>query len=151
MARPPRVPVWLPWDQPVIYFVTLGVAGRRRVLHNAGAWDACRHTLDLLDRWQTLACTFMPDHGHFLVAPVWNRDEPLGQWMKWSKRWFRESNPHEWEWQEGGFDRLLRGFESAEEKWRYIRENPVRAGLVSHWSEWPYSFGFGTENCRPPL
>ena len=29
-----------------------------------------------------------------------------------------------------------------EEKWEYMRENPVRAGLVSHWSDWPYRIGF---------
>jgi hypothetical protein len=32
--------------------------------------------------------------------------------------------------------------ESAEEKWEYIREDPVREGLVSHWSDWPYRIGF---------
>ncbi|HPA18056.1 MAG TPA: hypothetical protein PLU30_09930 [Verrucomicrobiae bacterium] len=149
MARPPRVPVWLPLDQPVTYFVTLGIAGRRRVLDNAAAWNACRHTLARLDRWQTLACTLMPDHAHFLVGPIRDRDAPLGQWMKWFKRWFCHVHPHDWEWQEGGFDRLLRGSESAEEKWRYIRENPVRADLVQHWEAWPYSFGFGRDNSPP--
>ena len=48
----------------------------------------------------------------------------------------------DWQWQPGCFDRLLRREESAEEKWEYIRENPVRAGLVSHWSDWPYRIGF---------
>jgi hypothetical protein len=35
-----------------------------------------------------------------------------------------------WEWQPGCFDRLLRSDESLHEKWLYIQENPVRAGLV---------------------
>ena len=38
--------------------------------------------------------------------------------------------------------RKKRREESAAEKWEYIRENPVRAGLVSHWSDWPYRIGF---------
>ena len=41
-----------------------------------------------------------------------------------------------------GFDRLLRTSESIHEKWNYIRENPVRAGLVGHWKQWPYRKGF---------
>jgi len=37
---------------------------------------------------------------------------------------------------------LLRTSESIHEKWQYIRENPVRAGLVQHWKQWPYRYGF---------
>jgi hypothetical protein len=48
-------------------------------------------------------------------------------------------------WQQGGFDRLLRTSESVYEKWNYIRENPVRAGLVAHWKQWPYQKGFADE------
>jgi REP element-mobilizing transposase RayT len=28
--------------------------------------------------------------------------------------------------------------ESYSEKWHHVRENPVRAGLVSRWEDWPY-------------
>ena len=31
-----------------------------------------------------------------------------------------------------------RSAESYEEKWHYVRENPVRANLVSKWEDWPY-------------
>jgi hypothetical protein len=54
MARPPRIPVWLQWDQRVIYFITLCVAHRKH----------------------------------------------------------------------------------------YIRENPVRAGFVTRWENWPYLIGY---------
>ena len=33
-------------------------------------------------------------------------------------------------WQRGFFDHLLRNSESYAQKWDYVRENPVRAGLV---------------------
>jgi hypothetical protein len=42
-------------------------------------------------------------------------------------------------WQRGFFDHLLRSSESYSEKWNYVRENPVRAGLVSHANDWRYS------------
>ena len=43
--------------------------------------------------------------------------------------------PH---WQKGFFDHMLRSQESAGEKWKYVRENPVRAVLVEYSSEWRY-------------
>jgi hypothetical protein len=33
-------------------------------------------------------------------------------------------------WQPGFFDHILRSDESYAEKWNYVRDNPVRAGLV---------------------
>jgi hypothetical protein len=41
-------------------------------------------------------------------------------------------------WQEGFFDHLLRTDESYSQKWNYVRENPVRAGLVKSAAEWTY-------------
>jgi hypothetical protein len=33
----------------------------------------------------------------------------------------------------------LRGEESYGQKWNYVRESPVRAGLVMRAEDWPYS------------
>ncbi|NIP19094.1 MAG: hypothetical protein GWM87_13760, partial [Xanthomonadales bacterium] len=54
------------------------------------------------------------------------------------KRWTKEvfGDP-EWDFQPSGFDRLLRRQENAQNKWEYMRNNPVRAGLVKDWQEWP--------------
>jgi putative transposase len=41
-------------------------------------------------------------------------------------------------WQPGFFDHVLRNDESYSQKWEYVRENPVRAGLVARADEWPY-------------
>ena len=41
-------------------------------------------------------------------------------------------------WQRGFFDHLVRNTESYAQKWDYVRENPVRAGLVSTAEEWKY-------------
>ncbi len=41
-------------------------------------------------------------------------------------------------WQDGFFDHLLRHNESYREKWCYVRDNPVRKGLVANWDAWPY-------------
>jgi putative transposase len=42
-------------------------------------------------------------------------------------------------WQRGFFDHVLRNDENYGQKWNYIRENPVRAGLVNNAEDWPYS------------
>ncbi len=44
-------------------------------------------------------------------------------------------------WQPGCFDRLLRSDESLHDKWLYVQENPVRAGLVKHSRDRPYQIG----------
>jgi len=46
------------------------------------------------------------------------------------------ASPHS---QKGFFDHLLRSGESYSQKWEYVRDNPVRAGLVEAWEEWPYN------------
>jgi len=42
-------------------------------------------------------------------------------------------------WQRGFFDHLLRSEESYGQKWNYVRENPVRAGLAQNPEDWPYA------------
>ena len=41
-------------------------------------------------------------------------------------------------WQEEFFDHVLRSGESYGQKWSYVRENPVRAGLVATSEAWPW-------------
>jgi len=86
----------------------------------------------------------MPDHLHALVAPQ-DRDAKIAQYSAGLKRYVRRHTRAEWKWQEGVFDRLLRHEDSAEAKWIYMRENPVRAGLVERWEHWPYFIGYRVE------
>jgi hypothetical protein len=41
-------------------------------------------------------------------------------------------------WERGFFDHLLRSEESYAQKWAYVQQNPVRAGLVTRMDDWPY-------------
>ena len=156
MSRPPRIPNWLPWEQRTIYFITLCVEDRTPVLADPCAWGICRASFDKLDQWTILAAIAMPDHLHLLAAPVADREASLSAFAKWFKRWFNEAYwkdrqsasgiaAKSWRWQEGCFDRLLRSDESLSEKWEYLRQNPVRAGLVEDPDDWPYQFQFNAE------
>jgi putative transposase len=83
----------------------------------------------------------MPDHLHFFVA-IDDQRINLSEWMKSLKGVLsanlREAKKQPPYWQKGFFDHALRSSDSYAEKWNYVRENPVRAGLVSRWEEWPY-------------
>ncbi|HXY60365.1 MAG TPA: hypothetical protein VEH26_02035 [Chthoniobacterales bacterium] len=156
MAHPPRIPVWLPHDKEVVYFVTICVADRKRVLANDHAFSAFRIAASKLRTWEVLAAVLMPDHLHAIVAPTENRDADLGNFSGALKRWMREEmtkdgkrgacpTTAEWQWQPGCFDRLLRSDESIQEKWMYLLENPVRAGLVKCFEHWPYRFAYNED------
>ena len=41
-------------------------------------------------------------------------------------------------WQRDCWDRQLRQGDSYSEKWEYVRNNPVRAGLVARADDWPH-------------
>jgi putative transposase len=145
VGHPPRIPVWLPWESSVIYFVTICTANRKAVLANPETFRAFKFAASKLRDWQVLAAIVMPDHVHVIVAPIKNREANLGNFSAALKRWMREELTAPWKWQSGCFDRLLRSGESLHDKWLYIRENPVRAGLVQKWEDWPYRYEFNEE------
>ncbi len=143
MAQPPRLPaILLPLDVPVIYWITLCVERRERVLANATIFTAMTQTIAELRRWFVVSAVVMPDHFHALVSPKEERDSPVGDFFTGFKRVLRQRLRHPWNWQRSGFDRLLRSRDDAQEKWIYMRENPVRAGLAGSWEEWPFYFDY---------
>lgn len=92
--------------------------------------------------WRVGRYVLMTDHVHFFCAPL-EACRPLsllvGKWKEWTaKRAARELNLAVPLWQEEFFDHVLRSQESYEQKWIYVRDNPVRAGLVSNANNWPY-------------
>ncbi len=104
MGHPPRIPVWLRWDQEVVYFLTFCVARRQKVLANGQAFAAFKIAISRLAKWNVIAAVVMPDHIHLLIAPN-DRDEELGNASGAIKRWMRQELKAEWQWQPGSFDR----------------------------------------------
>jgi len=65
--------------------------------------------------------------------------EMMQAWKQWTaKRIVRALQLPAPVWQEEFFDHVLRSDESYAEKWTYVRENPVRKGLVAHSDDWPW-------------
>jgi len=85
----------------------------------------------------------MPDHVHAFVCG--GREFDVGLWVRGLKRVIRNAlqtaagtAATTTIWQPGFFDHLLRNSESYDQKWQYVRENPVRDGLVKQADDWPY-------------
>ena len=82
----------------------------------------------------------MPDHVHLFVRGDYNFR--LGPWIGTLKQALAKaamlSRAKGQIWEEGFFDHVLRTNESYSQKWNYVRENPVRAGLVKSAADWPY-------------
>ena len=82
----------------------------------------------------------MPDHIHFFAAPNAIEAPSLEKWMKYwkSRATSNMRKPGGTVWQRGHWDRQLRSGESYDDKWEYVRSNPVRHGLVIKADDWPY-------------
>ena len=79
----------------------------------------------------------MPDHIHLFVSG--DADFVLSKWVAGLKRAISKAVGSRGEsWQPTFFDHILRSDESYSEKWEYVYENPVRAGLVKVSDEWKY-------------
>ncbi len=126
-----------------IYFVTACTAQRRPLLAKQDVHEAfIRFAKQGPAHGVWIgAYVLMPDHLHAFVALDAERVN-LSALMKSLKnvlsKKLRERGVAPPHWQKGFFDHLLRSQESAGEKWKYVRENPVRAGLVAHSNEWTY-------------
>jgi REP element-mobilizing transposase RayT len=136
MAEPPRLSgIRLPWENSIIYFVTICVKDRRRVLATPAVFEAIKTAVPQLQKWHVLAGVIMPDHVHWVVSPVEDRELSVGDFSQGFKRTLRKQlGPQSWEWQRRCFDRLLRhGFVNAAEDWPYyldyINETPDRGKL----------------------
>jgi REP-associated tyrosine transposase len=125
-----------------IYFVTACAFARKAVLATGEVHEAFVVFANRGEAHGAYICSYviMPDHLHLFVALA--EDRLLSDWMKSLKNSLSKAMraiaipaPH---WQKGFFDHLLRSDESYSQKWDYVRDNPVRAGLVERWEDWPY-------------
>ncbi len=139
-----------------IYFVTACTHNRLHLLANPAVHDAL---VQFFSRGLERQCyvgryVLMPDHVHLFAAFATLDGASLARlsaWMKalkgsLSKLWRTQKIPPP-HWQKGFFDHLLRSRESYSDKWQYVVSNPVRAGLVARWEDWPYQ----GEICRLEL
>lgn len=82
----------------------------------------------------------MPDHIHLFVCgdPGFVLANWIGALKQALAKAAHRSKSDGQIWQEGFFDHVLRNDESMSQKWDYISENALRAGLVDQAEDWPY-------------
>ena len=143
-ARPPRLRrLERIFSHAPVYFLTTCTAERRHLLATTDVHAAFGRFVSAAEQRRAwVGCyVIMPDHLHLFVV-LDDEQISLAAWMKSLKnavsKTLRSNGVPAPHWQKGFFDHVLRGEESYAEKWNYVRENPVRAGLVARAEEWPY-------------
>ena len=140
--RPPRIGQIFQSIRNPLYFVTMVTWKRQSVLANERVHNAFRHHAF---RQRNMGVSvgqyvIMPDHIHLFISIGHN--QKLGESVKHLKQCvtkrLRETDSKLKVWQPGFFNHLLRNSESYIEKWRYMAENPIRAGLCKNAKDWPY-------------
>ncbi len=115
-------------DAPIIVFLTVCTKDRKAILAAARMWQVGRYVI-------------MPDHIHLFCAPGKSETQPLLQWVKYwkssaARNWIKSADSPVW--QRHFWDTQLRRSESYDQKWQYVVENPVRAGLVARSEDWSF-------------
>jgi putative transposase len=90
------------------------------------------------DAWLVGRYVIMPDHIHYFAAATETSIE-FENWVRyWKSQFSKQHGAPDLRWQAGHWDTRMRSARAFEDKWNYVRENPVRKGLVRDVDEWPF-------------
>ena len=125
-------------DQPIIVFLTVCTKSRLPWLANEHVHKILIDVWVRASAWAVGRYVVMPDHVHLFVGPN-NEQVSLDSWVKyWKSQVSRRVENQSSRWQKDYWDTRLRNPKSYGEKWAYVRDNPVRHGLVNNAIDWPY-------------
>jgi len=133
-----RPPFWV--SENAIFFITINCQRRGEAQLTLPA--KAQGLLDALDfyqnlgKWHVTLALLMPDHFHALVSFNNDKGSGMGNLIKNWKRYTAKAFGIEW--QRDYFDHRIRSDSDMADKWDYIRENPVRAGIVDSFEKWPH-------------
>jgi putative transposase len=128
------------WDEHPEWFITICCesSSENQLCKKAISQGLLRSAAFFHNRriWYAELFLLMPDHLHALISIPFNHklNEVIGRWKQWTTRHLGVA------WQKNFFDHRLRSYPSANSKFKYIEENPVRAGLIPRAEDWPYVF-----------
>jgi len=126
-------------DTPLILFVTIALQPRTPSLADAHFREAFVLACRDADVWSVGRYVIMPDHVHLFCQPLSTSITGIKPWASYLKRCItRHYGPHEWHWQGDLWDTQMRSRVHYDEKWEYVRQNPVRKALVQRAEDWPW-------------
>jgi len=131
------IPPWVKDGQ--TYFITINCKRRgANTLAKQETTEAIKEAVQYyndLGKWWTKLFVVMPDHLHALLSlntASYTMSQIISPWKSYLKK------NQGIDWQEGFFEHRIRNQDALEEKAHYLRQNPVRAGLVDEAMDWPY-------------
>ena len=137
--RPAHMPPVERHNQPIIVLVTLCIRPRIDALANETFHDVFLAAAADADAWSCGFYTIMPDHIHVFACPASEPAAHVRRWASYLKERIGKRHSHpEWKWQTDCWDRQMRDSTHYHDRWEYVRQNPVRAGLIETPEEWPY-------------
>ena len=139
--RPAHFPPLEYSNRSVIIFLTVCTHNRRPILANPTVYEHLRQAWEAADEWSVGRYVLMPDHIHMFCSPASWPMRSLASWLRFWKSRAAAAWPCAIEppvWQRDAWDTQLRAGDSYGEKWEYVRQNPVRAGLTQAPEDWPF-------------
>ncbi len=142
-----------------ILFVTVCTEGRMQILANRDMASLIVSAWADADKWIVGQYVIMPDHVHFFCSPATCPPYDFHKWIRYWKRLTTQAAARMCAargdarppacaargdarpprlWQSGCWDTQIRTGSQYEEKWEYVRNNPVRKGIVATPADWPY-------------
>jgi len=128
-------------EKPVIVFVTVCTDKRKNILCSSSAHKLLVKAWQAANSWLVGRYVIMPDHIHLFCSPDSSFSVSLDKWVQyWKAIVTRDWSSFEEKplWQKSFWDTQLRNNDRYDEKWEYVLENPVRAGLCSISDDWPW-------------
>jgi putative transposase len=125
----------------VVLLLTVCTQNRRKILAHEWVHQLIRRSWTQCDDFPVGRYVIMPDHIHAFVGE--NRSTSL-QLVNWVAAWksfvsLRWPSPkHKPIWQRSFWDRQIRSSDGYDQKWLYVRNNPVRHGIVKDPDDWPF-------------
>ena len=130
-------------DSAAAFEVTICVKPRRAVFISADRNNILIAQLQRIQdagAWGVYAYSVIPDHVHLIANPG---PKGLAYAVRLFKgriaAWWRRSGDGQPLWQTSFFDHRIRSWEGFQDKCEYIFQNPVRAGLIAHAKDYPWS------------
>ena len=157
--------VWVVSSHPTIVFLTVCTKDRLPWLATPEVHALLRSIWMGATAWFVGKYVIMPDHVHLFAAPgevmgygsagaspshpagaspshpagASPSHVPLEHWVRfWKSQFTRRHRTPGHRWQAGHWDTRLRAWERYSDKWEYVRNNPVRHGLVDRAEDWPF-------------
>ena len=122
-----------------IIFITVCTNKRIPILANDPSHLTLLNLWRDSSQWLVGRYVLMPDHVHLFTVRAHHGTVSLKSWIGWWKRHFSVAlKMGSGTWQTDFWDTRMRTPEHFSSKWLYVRDNPVREGLVACYSDWKY-------------